>query len=94
MEGMDEDKVGDDLKQIILPKNCPDLTDFIECVMSQVIVCRATVKDMAKKARHVQVGHPGLVCHYRWNLPSWCCLSESLLLVRCEVGSPYKHLGY
>jgi hypothetical protein len=64
MEGVDEDRIGDDLKQIILPKDRPDLTDFIDCVMSQVIVCRATVEDMAKKTRRVQVGHPGLVCRH------------------------------
>ena len=51
----------DDLKVLVLPSDRPDLTDFIEYVINQVIVCRATEEDVLKKARRVRVGFPGLL---------------------------------
>lgn len=58
----DEDM--DELRDVVLPKDRPDLTDFVDCVMSQVTVCRATDEDTGRKGRRVQIGHPGLVCKH------------------------------
>jgi hypothetical protein len=68
-DGKHEYEVTDSLKEILLPTDRPDLTDFIICVMSQVVFCRATVEDMNRKGRRVEVGRPGLVCRH--------CLGQS-----------------
>ena len=60
---IDEENL-DDLEGVILPKDVPDLTDFVACVMSQVVICRATSEDLVRKGRRVQLGFPGLVCRH------------------------------
>jgi hypothetical protein len=59
---MQED--ADDLIDIVLPKDRADLTDFVDFVMEQVAVCRATQDDVARRSRRIPVGHPGLVCRH------------------------------
>jgi hypothetical protein len=55
----------DDLKEILQPRDREVLTDFVELVLDQVIVCRATHDDVfGKKNRRVAVGYPGLVCRH------------------------------
>jgi hypothetical protein len=53
-----------DLKEILQPSDREVLTDFVELVLDQVIVCRATHDDLGKKNRRVAVGYPGLVCRH------------------------------
>jgi hypothetical protein len=60
--------VTDDLKGILQPSDREVLTDFVELVLDQVIVCRATHDDVGKKNRRVAVGYPGLVCRHCFGL--------------------------
>ena len=53
-----------DLKEILQPSDREVLTGFVELVLDQVIVCRATLDDLGKKNRRVAVGYPGLVCRH------------------------------
>lgn len=50
-----------ELRETILPEDRPDLTDFIELVMSQVVPCRATQEDLVRKNRRIPLGYTGLV---------------------------------
>ncbi len=49
---------------VVLPSDRPCLTNFVNLVMSQLVVCRATVDDAGKKNRRIQAGHPGLLCRH------------------------------
>ncbi|CAB9516665.1 expressed unknown protein [Seminavis robusta] len=42
----------------------PEVTDFLATVMSQVVPCRATAEDVAKKNRRIGVGFVGLMCRH------------------------------
>ena len=60
-----------DLKEVVLPSDRHELTDFVTTVMDQVIVCRATHEDVKVRGRRsfLVVGDPGLVCRH--------CLGQS-----------------
>lgn len=61
-----------DMKEIVLPSDRRELTDFVATVMDQVIVCRANENDLKIKGRRslfLELGAPGLVCKY--------CLGQS-----------------
>ena len=60
-----------DLKEVVLPSDRHELTDFVTTVMDQVIVCRATHEDVKVRGRRsfLAVGDPGLVCRH--------CLGQS-----------------
>lgn len=53
-----------ELDEAVLPEDRPDLTDFVEIVMSQVIPCRATQEDLGRKNRRIGLGSAGLVCRH------------------------------
>ena len=53
-----------ELDEAILPEDRPNLTDFVETVMEQVIPCRATQNDIIRKNRRIGVGAIGLVCRH------------------------------
>ena len=54
----------DDLKELIQSRDRGSLTDFIEAVLDQVVVCRANAEDVARKNRRITLGFPGLVCRH------------------------------
>jgi len=45
------------------------MTDFVRTVMEQIIPCRATEADSARKFRRVAVGYPGLCCRHCRGVP-------------------------
>jgi hypothetical protein len=53
-----------EIAEAILPEDRPDVTDFIDVVMSQVVPCRASAEDVAKKNRRIAVGFAGLMCRH------------------------------
>lgn len=55
-----------DLTEAILPEDRPDVTDFVNIVMSQVVPCRATQEDTGKRGRKISVGFTGMVCRHCW----------------------------
>lgn len=54
------------LKEIVLPSDRNDLTDFVNTVMDQMIACKATSEDIRGKGRRsfLTMGMPGLVCRH------------------------------
>lgn len=52
------------LTETVLPEDRPDLTDFVECVMEQVVPCRATQEDVERKNRRFGLGRVGLQCRH------------------------------
>lgn len=60
------DLISSNLKEIVLPSDRHELTDFVTTVMDQVIVCRATQEDVKSRGRRsfLTVGAPGLVCRH------------------------------
>ena len=56
------DETLDDLKELVLPTDRSDLTDFVEFVMNQLVVCRASEADVLRKSRRISLGFPGLCC--------------------------------
>ena len=52
------------MTETILPEDRPDLTDFVACVMEQIIPCRASQEDVEKKNRRIALGRVGLMCRH------------------------------
>lgn len=51
------------VRDLLLPDDVHDLTDFTAMAMRQMAPCRAGLADSSKKGRkHVPIGYPGLVC--------------------------------
>ena len=59
------------IREIVLPSDRNDLTDFVVTVLDQLIVCRASSDDLHRKGRRsfLTLGSPGLVCRH--------CLGQS-----------------
>lgn len=54
------------LKDVVLPSDRLELTDFVTTVMDQLIICRATREDLRRKGRRafLSLGCPGLMCRH------------------------------
>lgn len=53
-----------EISEAILPEDRRTVTDFVQVVMTQVIPCRASQEDIAKKNRRVSLGFIGLMCRH------------------------------
>jgi len=55
-----------DLKEVVLPSDRHELTDFVTTVLDQVIIYKATPDDVKSRGRRsfLTVGAPGLICRH------------------------------
>ncbi len=54
------------LKEVVLPSDRHELTDFVTTVLDQLIICRASTDDLRRKGRRafLSLGCPGLMCRH------------------------------
>ena len=82
------------IRELILPEDVPDLTDFTVMAMRQFVPCRSTAKDVGRKGRRtIPVGYPGMVCKNCWGVHGeGKYFFSSLDSLGTAAGVVYSHL--
>lgn len=81
------------VRDLLLPDDVHDLTDFTAMAMRQMAPCRAGLADSSKKGRkHVPIGYPGLVCAHCWGVTEGKYFFTSPDSLGTAGGVIYTHL--